>query len=138
MAKAKVSETITENIFRDFYRNDSFIEKSAIPAEYGFISKNKTSNQGYPDFFKDLENYEVFLHHGVIHTADIDIDGTVLHGDHRNVLFGAGFLSVGGQGMHLFTATDHGDAGIMDHANQVTAVRADVEFGFHFDFLLIE
>ena len=61
MAKVKVSETITENIFRDFYRNDNFIEKSAIPAEYGFVSKNKTSNQGYPDFFKDLENYVIVV-----------------------------------------------------------------------------
>ena len=61
MANAKVSETITENIFRDFYRNDNFIEKSAIPAEYGFVSKNKTSNQGYPDFFKDLENYVIVV-----------------------------------------------------------------------------
>lgn len=46
-----ISETITENIFRDFYNNDKFIEKSAIPKSYGFISKNKTENPGYPDFF---------------------------------------------------------------------------------------
>ncbi|MGN1372635.1 MAG: N-6 DNA methylase [Candidatus Coproplasma sp.] len=61
MAKAKVSETITENIFRNFYRNDNFIEKSAIPAEYGFISKKNTCKQGYPDFFKDLENYVIVV-----------------------------------------------------------------------------
>lgn len=48
-----ISETITENIFRDFYNNDKFIEKSAIPKSYGFISKNKTGNLGYPDFFLD-------------------------------------------------------------------------------------
>lgn len=48
-----VSETITENIFRDFYRNDKFIEKSGIPKSYGFVSKNKTGNKGYPDFFLD-------------------------------------------------------------------------------------
>ena len=47
-----ISETITENIFRDFYNNDKFIEKSAIPKSYGFISKNKTENPGYPDFFQ--------------------------------------------------------------------------------------
>ena len=61
MVKAKVSETITENIFREFYGNESFVEKSAIPTEYGFISKNKTNNQGYPDFFKDLENYVIVV-----------------------------------------------------------------------------
>lgn len=48
-----VSETTTENIFRDFYRNDKFIEKSGIPKSYGFVSKNKTGNKGYPDFFLD-------------------------------------------------------------------------------------
>lgn len=48
-----VSETTTENIFRNFYKNDNFIEKSAIPKSYGFVSKNKTGNKGYPDFFLD-------------------------------------------------------------------------------------
>lgn len=48
-----VSETKTENIFRDFYRDDNFIEKSAIPKSYGFVSKNKTGKKGYPDFFLD-------------------------------------------------------------------------------------
>lgn len=48
-----VSETTTENIFRDFYRDDKFIEKPAIPKSYGFTSKNKTGNKGYPDFFLD-------------------------------------------------------------------------------------
>lgn len=48
-----ISETITENIFRDFYNDDKFIEKSAIPKSYGFISKNKIGNLGYPDFFLD-------------------------------------------------------------------------------------
>lgn len=36
---AKISETVTENIFRSFYGSDTFIEKSAIPSEYGFTSK---------------------------------------------------------------------------------------------------
>ena len=49
----KTSETVTENIFRDFYGANVFIEKSAIPKKYGFISKNKTEHVGYPDFFLD-------------------------------------------------------------------------------------
>lgn len=53
--KDKKSETITENIFREFYGNDTFIEKSAIPSRYGFKSKNKTQYKGYPDFFRDSE-----------------------------------------------------------------------------------
>lgn len=51
---SKSSETITENIFRDFYGANTFVEKSAIPNEYGFKSKNKIKEQGYPDFFKDM------------------------------------------------------------------------------------
>ena len=39
-----MSETITENIFRDFYSGCNFIEKSAIPENYGFISKNKKNS----------------------------------------------------------------------------------------------
>ena len=39
MARKKVSETVTENLFRDFYGANTFIEKSAIPSAYGFTSK---------------------------------------------------------------------------------------------------
>ncbi|WP_294391416.1 hypothetical protein [uncultured Clostridium sp.] len=38
----KRSETITENIFRNFYGSKVFIEKSTIPEKYGFISKKRT------------------------------------------------------------------------------------------------
>ena len=58
MANKKVnkSETNTENLFRDFYGTNTFIEKSAIPKEYGFKSKKGTDYKGYPDFFLDDEN----------------------------------------------------------------------------------
>lgn len=52
----KNSETITENIFRDFYGSKIFIEKSAIHEKYGFTSKKYTDKQGYPDFFKHIES----------------------------------------------------------------------------------
>ena len=39
--KANISETNTENVFRTFYGANTFIEKSAIPKEYGFVSKKK-------------------------------------------------------------------------------------------------
>ena len=48
-----ISETITENNFRDFYGAKTFIEKSAIPNKYGFKSKKGTDYQGYPDFFME-------------------------------------------------------------------------------------
>ena len=57
MARKKVSETVTENLFRDFYGASIFIEKSAIPSVYGFASKKGTSYNGYPDFFYDSGDY---------------------------------------------------------------------------------
>ena len=59
--KRKVSETITENIFRNFHGVSEFIEKSAIPTEYGFVSKNGTDADGYPDFFRDKEQEYVII-----------------------------------------------------------------------------
>ena len=53
----KISETITENIFREFYGANVFAEKSAISSGYGFTSKKGTSYSGYPDFFCDFEGY---------------------------------------------------------------------------------
>lgn len=55
MRDTKPSETVTENIFRSHYGVNEFIEKSAIPSHYGFLSKNGTDKEGYPDFFKDVE-----------------------------------------------------------------------------------
>ena len=58
---AKVSETVTENIFRSFYGADTFIEKSAIPSECGFTSKKGSGNDGYPDFFLDTAEYAIVV-----------------------------------------------------------------------------
>lgn len=41
LKKQEVSETITENIFRNFYGAETFIEKSAIPNIYKFVSKKR-------------------------------------------------------------------------------------------------
>lgn len=58
----EVSETITENIFRDFYGASTFIEKSAIPKEYGFKSKSDDSDEkGYPDFFLDRDELDFVI-----------------------------------------------------------------------------
>ena len=56
-----ISETITENIFRDFYKAGTFDEKSAISEYYGFVSKKKTGNKGYPDFFLDTPDYAIVV-----------------------------------------------------------------------------
>ena len=55
------SETITENIFRSFYGADTFIEKSAIPSSCGFVSKKGTNYKGYPDFFKEKDDYSIIV-----------------------------------------------------------------------------
>ena len=57
--KTEVSETITENIFRNFYGSPTFIEKTALPREYGFKSKkNNSPKNGYPDFFLDKDEFD--------------------------------------------------------------------------------
>lgn len=57
----KISETKAENIFRSFYGPNVFIEKSAIPSEYGFTSKKGTSYSGYPDFFLDYKSFAIVV-----------------------------------------------------------------------------
>lgn len=53
--KNQTSETVTENIFRDFYGPKQFLEKSAISRKLGFKSKNNTDKKGYPDFLKCIK-----------------------------------------------------------------------------------
>jgi len=58
---SKKSETITENIFREYYGSSTFLEKSAIPDELGFKSKNTTNFKGYPDFLLEEEDYIIVV-----------------------------------------------------------------------------
>lgn len=51
------SETITENLFRDYYGPNMFIEKTAIPRFCGFTSKKGTDYAGYPDFYREEEDF---------------------------------------------------------------------------------
>ena len=57
----KISETVTENIFRSFYGPNQFIEKSAIPASYGFKSKKGSGKEGYPDFFCSCDEFSIIV-----------------------------------------------------------------------------
>ena len=73
MAKSTkgVSETVTENIFREFYGSSTFIEKSAIPSELGFQSKkNTSSSKGYPDFLLEEEDYIIVVEAKAISHSD--------------------------------------------------------------------
>lgn len=66
----KKSESVTENIFRDFYGAKTFIEKSSIPEEFGFKTKKNLKkkkgesdfdNKGYPDFFKEEKDFLIIV-----------------------------------------------------------------------------
>lgn len=60
--KYKVSEANTEKIFREYYGAGTFIEKSAIPSEYGFKSKKQDSDEpGYPDFFYESDDCDFVI-----------------------------------------------------------------------------
>lgn len=71
MADVNVSETNTENLFRENYGATKFIEKSAIPKKFGFLTKENigktpddptwSNKDGYPDFFKDCGEYIVIV-----------------------------------------------------------------------------
>ena len=56
-----MSETITENLFRNFYGSNTFFEKSAIDVNYGFKSKKNKKYKGYPDFFKELNDFIIVV-----------------------------------------------------------------------------
>lgn len=58
---ASHSETVTENLFRDFYGVKAFIEKSAISKNYGFKSKKGTGYKGYPDFLREEKDYLIVV-----------------------------------------------------------------------------
>lgn len=58
---SRKSETVTENIFREYYGSSTFIEKSAIPNEFGFKSKKSTNFKGYPDFLLEEEDYIIVV-----------------------------------------------------------------------------
>lgn len=65
----EISETVTENIFRNFYGVNTFIEKSRIPKKYGFKSKKGTGYNGYPDFFLNDEENDFII---IVETKAID------------------------------------------------------------------
>lgn len=58
---SRTSETVTENIFRDYYGSSTFTEKSAIPNEFGFKSKKSANYKGYPDFLLEEEDYVIVV-----------------------------------------------------------------------------
>jgi type I restriction enzyme M protein len=58
--KNKISENNTEYLFRNFY-GQVFIEKTAIPNSLNFKSKNNPKYNGYPDFYKEEEYFDIVV-----------------------------------------------------------------------------
>jgi hypothetical protein len=108
----KTSETVTENIFRNFYGSSVFREKSAIANEYQFISKNGTNFKGYPDFLLEEEDYVIVVeakplnqdqainevqHYMVKNNIDKDIIGIAVSGQNIDSIKVDYFLKVEGE-----------------------------------------
>src|SRR5699024_4781898 len=71
----QTSESVTENIFRNFYGVDTFIEKSAINNYYyGFQSKSGKKNIGYPDFLKDTSDYVIVVEAKALKQSEAESD----------------------------------------------------------------
>ena len=70
--------------------------------------------------------------HGMIHRAHVHFHDALLHGHMGHVLFLAGIHGVGDQLVHFVAAAVQGDVGIVNHLNDIAAVRTDIELGiFH-------
>ena len=69
---SNISETVTENIFRDFYGTTTFIEKNNIPKSHNFLSKKNTGQVGYPDFFKELDDFVIIVEAKAIKHSDAE------------------------------------------------------------------
>lgn len=95
----KVSETKTENIFREFYGTSEFIEKSAIPNYYGFKSKKLTENIGYPDFFKDLDEFAIVVEAKAIHHSQAEEDTKFYMME--NCITGKDIIGIAVSGQHI-------------------------------------
>lgn len=74
---------------------------------------------------------EVLGDHGMVDGADVDGELVAVDGNDGQVLLAAGVHGIGDEGFHLLAAAHHRHAGIVDHADEVAAVTADIELGFH-------
>ncbi|WP_101775746.1 N-6 DNA methylase [Pasteurella oralis] len=100
-----ISESITENIFRNFYKDDGFIEKSAIPNYYGFKSKKGTGYKGYPDFFKDTNNnYSIIVEVKAIKHSDAE-DEVKFYMSENNIDTDIIGIAVSGQNLEQIKVT---------------------------------
>ena len=73
----------------------------------------------------------VLRQHGMLHGADLDMDDAVFHRPDGNVLFNRRIGRAGDDLAHRLTATDDGNARVLDLGNDVTAMLANVKLLLH-------
>ncbi len=94
-----ISETITENLFRNYYGTTTFLEKSAIPKSYGFTSKKGTNDAGYPDFFKDMGDFVIIVEAKALKHSDAQKE--VKHYMEHNTIKNKGMVGIAVSGQEL-------------------------------------
>ena len=83
-----------------------------------------------------LERYPldvVLRQHGMLHGADLDMDDAVFHCPDRDMLLHGGVGGARDDLAHRLTATDDGNARVLDLGNDVTAMLANVKLLLHDD-----
>ena len=75
----------------------------------------------------------VLRQHGMLHGADLDMDDAVFHCPDRDVLLHGGVGGAGNDLAHRLTATDDGNARVLDLGNDVAAMLANVKLLLHDD-----
>ena len=84
-----------------------------------------------------LERYPldvVLWQHGMLYGADLDMNDAVFHSPDRDVLLHGGVGGTGDDLAHRLTATDDGNARILDLGNDVAAMLANVKLLLHDSF----
>ena len=76
----------------------------------------------------------VLRQHGMLHGADLDMDDAVFHSPDRDVLLHGGVGGAGDDLAHRLTATDDGNARVLDLGNDIAAMLANVKLLLHDSF----
>lgn len=98
------SETVTENIFRNFYGADVFIEKSAISKDCGFESKKGSGKDGYPDFFLDTDDFVIIVEAKALKQKDAESD-VLFYMENNNIEKDIIGMAISGQTQETYQVT---------------------------------
>lgn len=96
---AETSESVTENIFRHFYGNHTFVEKASISSRYGFTSKSGTDYRGYPDFLKELDDYVIVVEAKALKQSQAESE--IKHYMMNNNIVNKDIIGIAISGQHL-------------------------------------